>query len=221
MAGTIRIQETGKTFTFDTTLDESRVQSATVTEHPIDVGLPVTDHRQPLPLTIEITGRVTESPFPEQQINTNATAQALARAATQLEPVVVEQPPEEGPDRIEYAQKFLEEASEGGLLTWVGAKYGTIENLLIEQITTNIVREGHLDFEISFKQVRLARAQFFDIPPIAVPKPSVVPEVQECVQPVQEEPDPEKEYTPSEEDPLPRPRSASRQFLDSYNLSLN
>lgn len=216
MAGTIRIQDTGETFTFDTTLTESRTFAATITDHPVDAGLNTADHRQEKPITLSVTARVTESPFPEQQINTNASVAAVRLAATQTEPVVVEQPPSEGPDRIEYAQEFLLRASRAGLLTWIGAKYGTVRDLMIEDITFDVVRSGHLDFRLALKEVRIAQAQLVAVPPEYVP-PSVQEEEDVCRQ-VTGDPEPQPDAPTEEYNERRPPRTGLAQASDAFGF---
>lgn len=221
MAGTIRIQDTGETFTFDTTLTESRAFAATITDHPVDAGLNTADHRQEKPITLSVTARVTESPFPEQQINTNASVAAVRLAATQTEPVIVQQPPLEGPDRIEYARDFLLRASRAGLLTWVGVKYGTVQNLMIENITFDVVRSGHLDFRLSLKEVRIAQAARVEVPAEYVPKPVVQEEEDVCKQ-EPEDPEPDPDPPPPEEPETYNerrpPRTGLAQAADAFRV---
>ena len=209
MGGTIRIQETGEFLTFDTTLDESRSDTADVTDHPVDEALNVTDHRQPQPKIVQVTARISESPTPAQTGRENDFALVVGP--------VQGPPPTEGKPRIDHARDFIDRASEG-MVTWVGAKYGTIENLMITDVTKNIVRAGHLDFEIDFKQIRIARSQTVKIPPEAVEKPTNEPEQDNCDQVATGgfTPVPDSVYDQGSQDEVDtQTRTELKQFFDS------
>jgi hypothetical protein len=169
MAGTIRINETGEFFTFDTTLNEQRDHTGEATRHPIGARANATDHRQSDPLQFTVTGRVTETPRPNQVSTKSATIQAALGGGGVVEVVGG------GPERVLEAMRFMRKA-EKQVVTWVSPRYGTIEDVFIERVAEPIDRPLHVDFTIDFVQLEIASRRIVDLPPEVVQKPSLTPE---------------------------------------------
>lgn len=163
MAGAIRIQETGEVFAFDTTLDEVRTISGEVLDHPVEDNTTATNHRQERPMTLTVTVRVTESPMLDQVKTGEAVLEALESGSLVADVAYA------GPERVLRVIEFINRA-ENKVVDWIGPRYGTVTDLMLENVTLPIERALHVDFAISFKEVTFATSEIVDLPPEVTPK---------------------------------------------------
>lgn len=129
----------GTAFTFDIATEEFYEPSITVTQHPVEAGVDISDHAQTQPLPFTIRVEQTESPF--------------ARVGGVS-----------GPDRLIAALDFLR-AAEGELLDVVTTKFGTLTNCLLLAYPHQVGVRLNLPIALRFQQVRVATSQAVLIPP--------------------------------------------------------
>jgi hypothetical protein len=139
----------GELLTFDAKFDEKHVSAAIIPDHPM-VGGFTTDNIQVKPRTINIRAIISESPFED--------------AATD-----VPNEADYGNQRAWAAKLWLEASQAGGLFTFISLRYGVIENLALEEITTNAPRTASGEYDLSFKQIAFSRALYVDIPAEYIP----------------------------------------------------
>lgn len=129
----------GSTLTLDATITYTLSSSVDVTEHPVEDGADIGDHAQRKPKLLTIRGIVTESPFS----NVDDTG---------------------GLARVQRALEFLDSIA-GTLVTVVTQAFGTMESMAITRYPTTRDRLRKLEFELEFKQVRVATASLVSITP--------------------------------------------------------
>jgi hypothetical protein len=154
------ISYAGELLTFDAKTTEDYQEAAEVTEHPIESGGFVTDHRQDRPMGVTIEGIVSESPFEGQSGPFNVLESALAglRGLTAL--------------------RYFREARHKPF-RYISTRLGIQENLILQEIKTSIGSTQSTQFSLSFKQLTFPRSQTVSVPPAFVPKKPAEP-VQVC-----------------------------------------
>jgi hypothetical protein len=144
---TIIRQRDGLAFTWDKALTELYEPATTVTVHPVESGVDITDHAQPQPLAFTIQLEQTESP-----------------PATATGP--------DGPARVRQALDFLR-SIDGELVDVVTTRLGTITDCLMRGFPHEITVLRKLPVTLRMQQVRIATSQAVIIPP-EQPVPSEV-----------------------------------------------
>jgi hypothetical protein len=125
----IRRQDDGETWTPDAVLPSKFDRRYTVTQHPVESGLSVTDHVQPQPATIRLTCVVTETP---------ATGSG-------------------GPVRVRDRLAWLNTtAAEGRLVDLVTRRHGVFTGYALAGITFGVDNVSRLQFDLELTEVRVA-----------------------------------------------------------------
>ena len=129
----------------DVNLDEVHEWTNEVTSNPVELGAPITDHIQPLPDAVKITGVITNS----------AISEAALKAFNNKE------------DRVFDAFQALLKIKEDRLLVTVYTKYRIYTDMAIKSI--NIPRDAKIGdsikFSVDFIHVRIVTTQIVDVPP--------------------------------------------------------
>lgn len=135
MSGIIT-SSSGETLQFDVVVSEQYAPKNKVTEYPVEDGSIYSDHIQRQSFVFNIIGIISETPFSVEEIS---------------------------PTRLADAIEFLNRAAED-LVTYTSTKYGIIDNLALEawSYTNDVMRR--LEFQIGFRQVRIATAEIVSIP---------------------------------------------------------
>ena len=120
----------GRALTFDLTTRITFSPSVTVTSHPVEDGVDISDHARVNQLRVSLKGLVTETPFRRAGV-TGGEAHVLA------------------------AIRFLNESA-GQQLTLVTERRGTHRSLLLEQWPHDLTVVRNAIFDISLVQVRVA-----------------------------------------------------------------
>jgi hypothetical protein len=137
----------GNQLVLDAVESEAFAPAVATTDHPIEVGSPVTDHARREPEVFTVVGLVTESPF--------APAPGLVVGGRQ---------------RVLDALNFLE-GSVGKFLDYVSVKRGTIRNCLVTGWAHTFTARGSLQLTIGLKQVRIAVVERIYFTPPATTAP--------------------------------------------------
>lgn len=140
MSVTLKRNEDAAFYTFSG-ISESYNPTVTATDHPIEEGADVTDHVRLTPESFSITVLETESPF--------APAEGSVVA---------------GEQRLRDALDFLR-GSQRKLLSVVTTRNGTFTNCVLLNFSHSFDNKRRLQFEFSFKQLRIAKALSVLIPP--------------------------------------------------------
>jgi hypothetical protein len=134
----IRVED-ASALEFDGAAKESFSPSVTVTDHPVEVGVAVTDHARLDPLSFGVDAFLSESPY--------------------ARPGVVSA----GQARIDAARAWLE-ASAGKVLTVRTSRGGTVANAMLTGWAYEYSASLGLTFKLTFKQIRIALSQQVRIP---------------------------------------------------------
>lgn len=140
------IRETGETIALDNTFDVSVSYVSTVTDHPVETGVNVSDHSQPRAPEISVTGLVSETP----------------RVTAGRE---VSYPDTDNRGR-EIVASFVAAKDSAALMTAVLPGHGVFENVVVTSIRPQVVNVNVKRFSISLRQVRLADRITVNIPPL-------------------------------------------------------
>lgn len=116
-------------------------------DHPLETGVTVTDHCQPLPASMTITGTMSESPW------STATNGILSQ-------------------RRAYALNYLQEHRKEALIV-INETYGTFTNYMIEGWHHALDNIARATIVLQLKQVVFASAGFVKIPVSAPASPAV------------------------------------------------
>lgn len=173
-------QKTGERFRFDGVDRESIGEPANVTEHPVEAIKHVTDHRQEMPLTIDLDVWVTGTPLVD---GISTPAQGT------------------GSDRHKYAKDFFDRTKDESLYTYSSLTLGRFEDLSIEDITYDLGEETDnlLSISIDFKQIVYGRTEFVELPPIVVPEQEVeVPQGEQDGEEIEDDDDTNPSTEPNE-----------------------
>lgn len=133
---------------FDVTMDEAHEWTNDVTTNQVEIGAPITDHIQPLPDRLTITGMITDSP-----INLETQSEISALVGTD--------------ERVQTAFDFLRKLHEKRLLLIVYTKHKIYPDMALA--ACNIPRNAGIgqaiNFSLQFTHVRLVSTQLVDVPP--------------------------------------------------------
>lgn len=158
---TLFAEDTGELLTFDGIIEESWVQSASITDHPVeDFGF-VADHRQRMPDTLTVTAIVTAQPIVDE--NSNLVG---------------------GNARLRKAKKFFDNNADRSLFSYISVRLGTVDNIMLESVTFDIDNQDRIEFVLEFKEIIYGRTEIVDLPPIR--KRRQEPETDESEQPGKE-----------------------------------
>ena len=134
----------------DSVIREDYSPSANVTQHPVETGIGVSDHVQPLPLEITVTTRITASPSTLRLLDPSRS-RAIGKA------------------RLQEALDFLTNAMESGdLVTYVSVRYGIFASMLITGFPHSAITREEATIAVSLREVRFADFFVAVIPPAAV-----------------------------------------------------
>jgi hypothetical protein len=131
-------------FDFDVTQDEAHEWTNDVTQFPVEIGSPITDHIQPLPDKVTLSGMITNSAIGE-----NALAEING-----------------GDDRVQNAFELLLKLKEDRILLTVYTKHKIYTDMALKSV--NLPRDASIGDSIKFKMefvnVRLVDTQTVDVP---------------------------------------------------------
>lgn len=132
---------------FDVTMDEAHEWTNDVTTNQVELGAPVTDHIQPQPDRLTITGMISDSPL---NLETQAEISALNGAE----------------ERVQTAFDFLRKMHEKRQLLTVYTKHKVYTDMALA--ACNIPRSAGIgmavNFTLQFMHVRLVSTQLVDVP---------------------------------------------------------
>ena len=133
---------------FDVTMDEAHEWSNDVTTNQVEIGSPITDHIQPQPDRLTITGMISDSPL---NLETQSEISALVGAD----------------ERVQTAFDFLRKMHEKRLLLVVYTKHKIYQDMALA--ACNIPRSAGvgqaINFTLQFTHVRVVSTQTVDVPP--------------------------------------------------------
>lgn len=137
------IRPDGEELTLQASPGQSIEQRVSVTDHPVEDGLSVSDHVQEQQDRLSITAVFTDSPF------------------------VIEG--ESAPNsRIDEVLRFLNGAGRAGELLEVETRLGISGNWLLEEWPHDITHLRGLSFHLALRQIRIAGVQVVMLPRIEV-----------------------------------------------------
>ena len=150
--------ETIETVIFDAALSESYEQSVSVTSHPVEDGVSISDHAQVEPATYTLSGIITNAPLiqsPESLLVTD-------------------------PDRVKQADEKLTKMARERLPVYIITGLRVLTPFLITSYSVNRASESgqRLEVSLSLQEVRFVEAQFAAIPAAVVAaqkKPAATP----------------------------------------------
>lgn len=148
MSFTLVRKEDGAYLGFDAILDETYSPTIATTDHPVEDGSSIVDHARVQPLSFTVTALVTESPY--------APAEGAVTA---------------GEQRVREALDFLR-GCEGKLVDVATVRNGTIGGCLLTGYPHSFDAKRRLQFQLGFKQVRIANAVTFPVPAVATGAPA-------------------------------------------------
>ena len=153
MSATI-IRETGEAIALDNTFEVGVSHLSIVSDHPIERGVNVSDHSQPRPAEITISGVVTETPL------------VVAGRSTTFE----------GSDNRgrEVVAALVAAKDDGALLDVIVPGSGLIEGVVVQSIRSTVVSVTATRVSITLRQIRHAEPVSVSIPPLR-PSPSASP----------------------------------------------
>ena len=133
---------------FDVTMDEAHEWSNDVTTNQVEIGSPITDHIQPQPDRLTITGMISDSPL---NLETQSEISALVGAD----------------ERVQTAFDFLRKMHEKRLLLVVYTKHKIYQDMALA--ACNIPRSAGvgqaINFTPQFTHVRVVSTHTVDVPP--------------------------------------------------------
>lgn len=133
---------------FDVTMDEAHEWTNDVTTNQVEIGAPVTDHIQPQPDRLTITGMISDSP-----LNLEIQSEISALNGTD--------------ERAQTAFDFLRKMHEKRILLTVYTKHKVYADMALA--SCNIPRSAGIgmavNFTLQFMHVRLVSTQTVDVPP--------------------------------------------------------
>lgn len=137
-------QDTVVSLDLDVTSDEVQEWSNDVTSFPVEIGSPITDHIQPLPDKVSITGIISNSAISET---------AMSKLSS-------------GDDRCQTAFDLLRKISDDRKLVTLYTRYKIYSDMALK--STNIPRDASIGdsikFRMEFIHVRLVNTQTIDVP---------------------------------------------------------
>ena len=125
----------------DATITYSLSSTVDVTEHPVEDGADIGDHAQKKPKLLTVRAIVTESPFDWQD--------SVG-----------------GLSRVQRALEFFDSIA-GTLVTVVTQAFGSMSSMAVTRYPTTRDTLQKLEFDLEFKQVRVATASSVSIAPDA------------------------------------------------------
>lgn len=138
--------------TMDASVSETHVDEVEITEHPVEFGPDISDHIRKRPITLEISGIVTNTP--------------LVFLASLFSKSPVDNDVLPSTDRVSRAYDTLRELQDKGELIKVVTSLREYENMAIQSIA--IARDAAngqvLNATLSLRQVTLAKALSVDAP---------------------------------------------------------
>lgn len=145
------IASDGRILTFDSVLSEDFEEPATVTEHPVEGRVGISDNIQVRPRLISVVAIVTETPLQQN---------------TQPDDVLL--PVQEDPSqRPITARNFIDE-TRGDVYTYISSQGLVIENVAL--LNMSYARRNQLNyvFDLSFRRIGFATSQLVDLPPARI-----------------------------------------------------
>jgi hypothetical protein len=141
----------------DCSVMEKHTDAAEITSHPVEDGSLMTDHIRKLPVTLEITGLVTNTPI-------TYLASAFAKPSTFGSEAFIPSTPSS--DRVDDAYALMQLMMENGVTMSVVTSLRNYENMAIESLS--VTREAPtgqaLDCVIALREVQKAKALSIDLP---------------------------------------------------------
>jgi hypothetical protein len=136
---------------------EKHTDAAEITSHPVEDGSLMTDHIRKLPVTLEITGLVTNTPI-------TYLASAFAKPSTFGSEAFIPSTPSS--DRVDDAYALMQLMMENGVTMDVVTSLRTYSSMAIESLS--VTREAStgqaLDCVIALREVQKAKALSIDLP---------------------------------------------------------
>lgn len=137
IAAYLRRQSDGSLWLPDAVREVSMDARWTVTDHPVESGLSVSDHVQVNPQTVTLTAVITENP----------TAPAVG-----------------GPQRVREALAWLRETADAGELVDIyTTRLGVLTNYLIAAVPHGLDAVSRVVFPIELREVRIAQVSTIQI----------------------------------------------------------
>lgn len=159
------VRPNGESLTFDASPNQSWSTSNSITDHPVEEGVTISDHARHQHLQVSITGIVSDS--------------------------FVGDGGSEG-DRITQALRFLNDAGEGAELLELESRHARSGPWLLESWPYDVTHLRNLVFNIALREVRIAKVETRTLPRAEIE--DTEPPTKECGQCLLEEcPEPEQE----------------------------
>jgi hypothetical protein len=131
---------------FDGTATVRVIAADSVTRHPTERGVTITDHVQREPLSVSIVATVTESPLQEQSEVSGATAGLTGEA------------------RPRAAMDWLN-SHRGQRLTLVSDGYDDLDDLVLVRVPNEVTASRQRILSLELTQILVASVEYVAIPP--------------------------------------------------------
>jgi hypothetical protein len=136
----------------DCSVDEVHTDEAEITEHPIEEGSTISDHIRKLPIMLEITGLITNTPIVY-------LASLFAKSPVQGSLIPSQ-------DRVSDGYALLRQFMDDGSILTVSTSLRDYPNMAIQSLTVRRNKDTGqaLDCTIVFREILKARALTVDVP---------------------------------------------------------
>ena len=142
---------------FDAAIEETYLDEAEVTEHPIEDGSNPADHIRKLPETYELTGRITNTPI---VYLASVFGQSPVKNAFDAPSLPIQE------DRVTDGYGLLRQIQDTGTLSDISTSLRDYQDMAITSLTVrrNAETGQVLDCTVSLKKVKKAKALSVDLP---------------------------------------------------------